>query len=405
MEIKILKGAEEIGGNCIQISLGGQSIFLDAGIPLSEIEDPNPELIDFESIKKDTNILAIFLSHAHADHYGSLKNVSNIPIYMGEPSLNILKTAQLFYDKGINLENVKTFKDKEEIKCGPFTVIPYLIDHSVYDAHAFYITDGKKSIFYTADIRFTGRKRYMTKNLYKELPKIDVLLAEGTNIASSDDKRMNEEDLIPEMVDFIKGTEGLSLIAFSSINIDRLVTAYKAALKAGREILTDLYTLEILRNINNKNIPNGTWKNVHLFLNYSQKRKVKNDKLFDILEPYKKHRRIPETIAKNPQQYVLFYKGSYQSILEENHLFDKSSLIYSMWRGYFEKDKIQKSIKTYNIPYKFIHISGHTSKKDLEEFINHINPEVIIPVHTANPEEFESFEKVKILKNGEVMEV
>ncbi len=39
MDITIHGGANEIGSNCIQITSEGKSIFLNAGVPLEELED------------------------------------------------------------------------------------------------------------------------------------------------------------------------------------------------------------------------------------------------------------------------------------------------------------------------------------------------------------------------------
>ena len=44
-------------------------------------------------------------------------------------------------------------------------------------------------------------------------------------------------------------------------------------------------------------------------------------------------------------------------------------------------------LETY--PIYICHASGHVSKDDLIKFIELVNPDVIIPVHTDNPENLE----------------
>ena len=44
MRIRIHRGAQEIGGNCVEIESRGYSILLDLGLPLTA-ETPNPALL------------------------------------------------------------------------------------------------------------------------------------------------------------------------------------------------------------------------------------------------------------------------------------------------------------------------------------------------------------------------
>jgi ribonuclease J len=56
--------------------------------------------------------------------------------------------------------------------------------------------------------------------------------------------------------------------------------------------------------------------------------------------------------------------------------------------------------------FERVHISGHISGKELEEFISKIKPDCVIPIHTEHPEEFKKFHKnVKITKRGETIEI
>ena len=54
--------------------------------------------------------------------------------------------------------------------------------------------------------------------------------------------------------------------------------------------------------------------------------------------------------------------------------------------------------------FEWAHISGHISGKELAEFIQKIQPEMVIPVHTEFPEEFKKMhKKVKIVEKGKTL--
>ena len=412
MDITIHGGANEIGGNCIQITSEGKSIFLDAGVPLEEIEDKDkkPKLIDFNKIRKSnkSTILGIFLSHSHQDHFLSLKNAEGIPVFTGKPSYKILKVMKDFSMADIPLENITTFMDGKEFNLEPFVITPIPVDHSIYDAHAFHITDGRNSVLYTSDIRFHGRKKRMMKTVFDKFIAPDVLLVEGTNLRESADKTIYSEESSLEgiMAEFMKETRGLSLVACSSLNIDRVVTVYKAALKSGRELIIDLYTAEILKATGNGRIPNTSWQDVHLYLNDRQRNIVKKNCLFDVVKKHGLGRLYENEIYKNRSKYVLLYKESHKGFLDKNNLFDDCSLIYSIWKGYLEVEKSLKDlVGIYNIPLRFMHVSGHMFKKNLVSLLEKLKPKAIIPIHTNNREIFREFKNAVLLDNGEEYEV
>lgn len=413
MRLVIHKGASEVGGNCIQLISEGKSIFLDAGVPLEELEDKDkkPDLIDFSKIKASnkSTILGILLSHAHQDHFLSLKNAGDIPIFTGEPSYGMLKVLKDFsMDGDVPLENVATFKDGEKFNIGPFTITPILVDHSIYDAHAFYITDGDSSVLYTGDIRFHGRKKHMMEKVFDRFASPDILLVEGTNILEKGDNAIykDENSLEEPMTKFMNKTKGLSLVVCSSMNIDRVVTVFKAALKAKRELIIDLYTAEILRAVGNDKIPNTSWPNVHLYLNGYHRGIVKRNGFFDMVKGHGSGRLFEEEINKNRSKYVLLYKKSNYKFLEKNNLLDDSSMIYSIWEGYLEKEKsLNDLLDFYKIPFKFIHISGHMYKNNLVSLVEKLKPKTIIPIHTNNKEMFREFENAVLLDNGEEYEL
>jgi ribonuclease J len=74
---------------------------------------------------------------------------------------------------------------------------------------------------------------------------IDVLLMEGTNLGS-DKPTVREDDLEADFVSLFTDTPGRVFVAWSAQNIDRTVILYRAAKKAGRTLVVDLYTAEVL---------------------------------------------------------------------------------------------------------------------------------------------------------------
>jgi ribonuclease J len=50
--------------------------------------------------------------------------------------------------------------------------------------------------------------------------------------------------------------------------------------------------------------------------------------------------------------------------------------------------------------------SGHAGKSDLEYAIRAINPDILIPIHTQNPEEFKKIHgNVRIVGRGEKIKI
>ena len=59
-----------------------------------------------------------------------------------------------------------------------------------------------------------------------------------------------------------------------------------------------------------------------------------------------------------------------------------------MWTGYIEENLLlQDLLNTY--PSYICHASGHVSKNDLVQFMELVNPDIVIPVHTNIPEKLE----------------
>ena len=82
---------------------------------------------------------------------------------------------------------------------------------------------------------------------------------------------------------------------------------------------------------------------------------------------------------------------------------DDVRIIYSMWTGYIEENLALKELLDI-YPSYICHASGHVSKDDLVQFIEMVDADIVIPVHTESPERLEglvSHKSVCVIDDGE----
>ncbi|MGM0609300.1 MAG: MBL fold metallo-hydrolase [Candidatus Muiribacteriota bacterium] len=402
MKICIHRGTNEIGGNCIELESNGKRIILDLGIPLEADKDTKKYLPDIKGlIKYSKKLLGILISHIHMDHIGLLPYINKkIPIYMGESSKSILINSAKFQYKKFDYNQFDFIKIENKItfNIGPFKITPYLMDHSAYDSYAFLIEADGKSVFYTGDFRETGRKHRLTQELLKtDLKNVDCMLIEGTTINNSFKKHStkSEKDVEREMVKEFKNCKGLAFVQASSQNIDRIVSIYRACIQSSRVLIYDLYTSLIMEGANNPNIPQSNWNNVKLFIPQIQRIQIKNNKWFEDLAKHSSNRIYLEDIKKNPEKYVLLFRGIHLTdVSKEKDFLRNAKYIYSLWEGYYNKvrfDKIKNWLTENNIPKISIHSSGHADINTIKKVISNMNPVKIIPIHTECKESFKDF--------------
>lgn len=112
--------------------------------------------------------------------------------------------------------------------------------------------------------------------------------------------------------------------------------------------------------------------------------------------------------AVNPSRYVLLFRPKLLRDLNMYIANTKVGLTTSIWPQYWEQDKPEiKRLKAWlaakselrkRLPD--IHTSGHADVESLQQIVEHIQPKVIIPIHTEHSESFSS-----LSPNYSVMEV
>jgi len=412
MQIKIHKGTEEIGGSCIELSTVNTKILLDYGTPLSD-----------DSVKVETpkDIDAILISHPHQDHFGEIVNVeSDLPIYCGELSKELMNATKIFTGKDILENNFQTFEAWKSFTIGDFKITPYLVDHSATDAYAFLIEASDKKILYSGDFRANGRKAKLFNKMIedKKLKNVDVLLMEGTMIRRGNKDFPDEKSVEDKIYEIIKESKDISFMIGSSQNIDSIVSAYRACKKAKKTFIIDIYTAWILEKMKliSSSIPNMSWDDVKVIKKFGSGyyQKLKENEIYFKKFKFEVFNHIVEIdeIKSNPQDYFLKISPWHIDKVLNYCNIENSNIIYSQWLGYLEeKYSGEKTASLFqnlkeNSNWVYAHTSGHADLPALKKFASAINAKKLIPIHTEYKEEFEEhFENVAVLGDGEIYDV
>jgi ribonuclease J len=291
LRVRIHRGAVEIGGSCVELEYQGDRLVLDLGLPLDAGLDGEVPLPSVRGLSgDDPSLRGVVISHGHPDHYGLATRIAaEIPIYIGAKAAAILREALYFSPAGADFQPRAVLQDRNAFSVGPFTVTPYLVDHSAFDGYALLVACGDQRIFYTGDLRAHGRDPELFASLIEDPPRnIDALLFEGTRVGRTGTDASTEQGVEDRCVELFERTDGLALVAYSPQNVDRLKTVHAAARRAGRTFVMDLYAATIAAATDDAAVPRPDWDGVGVYVPQAQRVKVKRSGEFqrvDSLRP------------------------------------------------------------------------------------------------------------------------
>lgn len=406
----IHRGAREIGGSCVELECEGQRLVLDIGRTLDAALDddvPLPPIAGLDG--SDPSLLGIVISHGHPDHYGLVGSVDpSVPVYIGEAAARVLAEASFFSPVGVLIQPRGVLTDRTPFSLGPFQLTPYLVDHSAFDAYALLVEAGGRRLFYSGDLRAHGRKAALFDRLLANPPSVNTLLLEGTRIderGGGERGALSERDVEEQALAVFRRTHGAVLALYSPQNLDRLVTLYRAAKRAGRLFVLDLYAAAITAATKRDTIPQASWSDVRVFVPQRQRVLVKETGEFERVAAVRSSRLFPEELASASDRLVITFRSSMLAELERADCLAGAEALWSMWPGYLEQPSgvaLRDRLDKLGIPLTVAHASGHATVEDLERLVAALKPERVVPMHTATPERFaELFTCAELHADGE----
>lgn len=405
MRLIIHRGSHEIGGSCVEISTPESRVLIDFGMPLD---------IESRSVEQQQGVLdrakewcrgvdAIFLSHAHADHYGLLDSLEvGTPIYATAETFAMLELDGIFgQDPTCHLTR-HTLRSYEPMEVAGLRITAYPVDHSAFGASALLVEYNGMRVLYSGDIRLHGVKGV----LYKCLPQdVDYLLLEGTNICRTQ-SLISERDVEAAFVEaFETHYKALHLVWCSSKNIDRICAVVRACIRMGRELVVDPFVANVLDRVSrlNSKIPSvRSSRQLRIYFPRAvTSRLLTLDRRGYIYSHRPRENRVSYAdIASAPHRYVILVRPS---LLDFLRCIDGCDICFtkSIWSGYWGNPEIaqfREWVESRCSLLDDIHSSGHADVESLQRIVAHVRPRRLIPIHTDSPERYsELFAESEIL--------
>lgn len=417
MKLLIHRGTDEIGATCIDLQGGGSRIIVDAGLPLNDAPAVLPD--------DASNANAFFLSHAHPDHFGLLPDLSSsVTAYAGELTWRLMQDRSIFLKEEPLSRPFKTLTPDVPIFLDTMQVTPILMDHSAPEAFGFFVEADKTKIFFTGDFRAHGRKAGVFHRLLAHPPmSLDVLLIEGTMLGRPAPPFPDEVSVEDAMFRALERETGMGFVICPGQNVDRLVSAYKAAVRSGRSLVIDIYTAWILERMRlvSQRTPSMDWPRIRVLA-----RGWPAARQYGIVKEHPEHfgeflRRIyadgtaieMAELADTPESFLIKANLSPVRRMLNELESETATVFYSMWSGYIDPERSPRDAAIFSeikgrdgVNVKIVHTGGHAGLPALQALAKALRPKYIIPIHTEHKDEYrQHFDNVLVLEDGEPLEL
>ncbi len=427
VELTVHRGTHEVGGSCVEIRSGESRIILDVGMPLfASNRDPLDTfalgrmsteelrgegiLPNIEGVFTDGSAPnAILLSHAHLDHTGLLKHTpTSVPVYASSGTSKMMLAGALFARQvELPRDRFQSITPGQPLTIGDFTVTGFSVDHSIYGCLALMIEADGQRLLYSGDLRSHGRKPGMERQLVEvcQGKRIDVLMMEGTHFGFPDGNSQTEYELEGEIERLVRECSSLVLASFSPQHIDRLVAFIRTTQRTNRTFVADVYTAFLMHLLKNEiSLPQPEVGGpVRVYFPKVLEQSAKRKGISKQLERFRPAEIEMKEIRNSPEEFLMVFRASMLDDFDGDFP-TGTTCLYSRWHGYLTnadwKVTTERLVEAQGTLHE-VHTSGHMHSADIVRFVNQINPRMIVPIHTFEPERFGShFGNVALLTDG-----
>lgn len=350
----------------------------------------------------------VFITHAHFDHVNHIPFLDpEIPVYTGVGTklfMEAMEKTSSYANYGDH--DYRCFRTGDRIKIGHVEVEPIHVDHSIPAAYGYIVHTSRGSLVYTGDYRLHGPKHVMTQEFLEAASYVRpfAMISEGTRMELRGRRSLSEAQVMRGVVDVCRQADidgKIVIYTHGGRDMDRLRTFHRAAESCGRRLVVTPKTAHLLMRLVDDihlELPDPRTDDL-IVVYYRRKRSgCYDERDYYVWEREFLDRRVTvEELRDRPCDYLLNLDFYVFTELIDIRPEPGSHFIYSMSEPFAEEDLedqvMHNWLDHFGLKYHQLHASGHMSRRELLDAIKLVDPEIVLPVHTENPELFKDYLK------------
>jgi ribonuclease J len=381
LRIVPLGGLGEIGLNAMVFEADGERLLVDAGLMFPTAEMPGVDIVvpDFSFLRERPSALqGIVLTHGHEDHVGALASLLeqvSAPVY-GTPFTLALVRARL-EEHGVTAD-LREVAPRHRFRVGQaFEVEPLAVSHSIADGMGLAVTTRAGTVVHTGDFKVDldpvdGRATDLAR--LGELGDRGVLglLSDSTN-AEAEGRTTSERVVAQTLEALIRGARARVVVALFASNLPRLRQLFAIAEATGRQVA--LHGRSLLRNAEIARAQGYLPVKSPSWVSAEEARGLSPEKVLLVTTGAQAEPRSGLVSLLAPEGPGL--SASDLVVLSSRAIPGNERAVGELINRLYARGCEVAYART----HPNVHASGHASRDELREVIEHVRPRCFVPIH------------------------
>lgn len=380
-----LGGLGEVGKNMTVFEYGEDIIIVDVGLGFPTQDMPGVDLVIPDVsylLDKVHRIRAIFLTHGHEDHIGSLPYLLpqlglNLPLYCTKLTSGLIQ-VKLKERKLVEGAQINIVSPDDVIHAGAFKVEFFRVSHSIPDGVGLAITTPAGVIVHTGDFKFDqtpvdGKVTEFGK--LAEIGRRGVLLLMSDCVHVESPGMTPSEAVVTQAFDQIfREAEGRIIVATFASLISRVQQVLDTAYRYGRKVAVVGRSMEnnvaMARDFGYLDIPENTLIKVSEAHKYSPL-----ELTFVVTGSQGEPMAVLNRIASQEHKSVSIEQGD-TVIISATPIPGNETAV-----GRIINSLVRQGANVIYSAIQRVHVSGHASQEELKLMLNFTRPRYVMPIH------------------------